>query len=91
MSEEQLSALLAKLKEDMGLQEKLKGAADLDVAVAMAQDAGFDVEKADWLKHQAKQLVELSDEELEGAVGGTLTFGPCITILVPAYTLWSTC
>jgi hypothetical protein len=29
MSEEQLTALLAKLKEDAGLQEKLKGAADL--------------------------------------------------------------
>jgi len=32
MSEEQLSALLAKLKDDAGLQEKLKGAADLDAA-----------------------------------------------------------
>jgi hypothetical protein len=30
MSEEQLAALLAKLKDDTGLQEKLKGAADLD-------------------------------------------------------------
>ena len=29
MSEEQLSALLAKIKEDAGLQEKLKSAADL--------------------------------------------------------------
>jgi hypothetical protein len=32
MSEEQLSALLAKLKEDTGLQEKFKGAEDLDAA-----------------------------------------------------------
>jgi len=70
MSEEQLSALLAKLKEDAGLQEKFKGAADLDAAVAMAQEAGFDVSKADWLKYQAKQTVELSDEELEGVAGG---------------------
>ncbi len=45
MSEEQLSALLAKLKDDAGLQEKLKGAADLDAAVAMAKEAGFDVSK----------------------------------------------
>ena len=50
MSEEQLTALLAKLKEDAGLQEKLKGAADLDAAVALAKEAGFDVSKADWLK-----------------------------------------
>ena len=70
MSEEQLSVLLAKLKEDTGLQEKLKGAADLDGAVAMAQEAGFDVSKADWLKHQANQTLELTDGELEGVTGG---------------------
>jgi predicted ribosomally synthesized peptide with nif11-like leader len=70
MSEEQLSALLAKLKEDTSLQEKLKGAADVDAAVAMAQEAGFDVSKADWLRHQAKQTLELSDSELESVAGG---------------------
>jgi predicted ribosomally synthesized peptide with nif11-like leader len=70
MSEEQLAALLAKLKDDAGLQEKLKGAADLDAAVSLAKEAGFDVSKADWLKHQAKQTLELSDEELEGVAGG---------------------
>jgi predicted ribosomally synthesized peptide with nif11-like leader len=70
MSEEQLAALLAKLKEDAGLQEKLKGAADLDAAVAMAQEAGFDVSKADWLKYQTQQTQDLSDEELEAVAGG---------------------
>ena len=70
MSEEQLSALLAKLKEDAGLQEKLKCAGDLDTAVAIAKEAGFDVSKADWLRHQAKQTLELSDDELEGVAGG---------------------
>ena len=75
MSEEQLSALLAKIKEDAGLQEKLKGAADLDTAVAFAKEAGFDVSKADWLRYQAKQTLELSDEELEGAAGG---WEPCV-------------
>ena len=70
MSEEQLSALLAKLKEDAVLQEKLKGAADLDAAVALAKEAGFDVSKADWLKYQANQTLELSDEELESVSGG---------------------
>ena len=73
MPEEQLSALLAKLKEDAGLQEKLKGAADLDAAVAMAKEAGFDVSKADWLKHQAKQALQLNDEELKGVFGGGFT------------------
>jgi predicted ribosomally synthesized peptide with nif11-like leader len=70
MSEEQLSALLAKLKEDAGLRERLQGAADLDAAMGMAQEAGFDVSKADWLKHQAGQPLELSDKELEGVTGG---------------------
>ena len=71
MSEEQLAALLAKLKEDAGLQEKLKGAADLDAVLAIAKDAGFEVSKADWLRYQANQTLELSDEELEGVSGGT--------------------
>ncbi len=75
MSEEQLAALLAKLKDDAGLQEKLKGAADLDAAVAMAKEAGFDVSKADWLRYQAKQTLELTDDELEAVAGGRSTVG----------------
>ena len=70
MSEEQLAALLAKLKEDAGLREKLQDAAGLDTAVALAKEAGFDISKADWLKYQAQQTLELSDEELEGVAGG---------------------
>ena len=74
MSEEQLAALLAKLKDDAGLQEKLKGAADIDAAVELAKEAGFDVSKADWLKYQAKQTIELSNEELESVSGGGAWF-----------------
>lgn len=70
MSEEQLSALLAKLQEDAGLREKLQGAGDLDDFVALAKDAGFEVSKADWLKHQAQQPLALSDEQLEEVAGG---------------------
>ena len=76
MSEEQLAALLAKLKEDTGLQEKLRTAADLDAVLAIAKDAGFDISKADWLRYQAKQIIELSDEELEGVAGGILPLRP---------------
>ena len=35
MSEEQLSALLGKLKEDAGLQAKFKGAADCPVSIRL--------------------------------------------------------
>jgi len=72
MSEEQLSALLAKLKQDAGLREKLKGAADLDAALALAQEAGFDVSKEDWVNYQSQQtqVADLSDEELTRVSGG---------------------
>ena len=83
MSEDQLAALLAKLKDDTELQEKLKGAADLDAAIAMAKEAGFDVSKADLLRYQANQTLELSDEELETVAGGG-TFTIVILIAVTA-------
>lgn len=70
MSHDQLLALLSKLKDDAALKEKLTSAADLDTAAAIAKEAGFDVKKADWLKYQANQTLELSDEELEGVAGG---------------------
>ena len=78
MSEEQLTALLAKLQEDAGLQEKLKGAADLDAAAAIAKEAGFDVRKADLLRHQAKQAQELSDDQLEKVTGGGCVALTCL-------------
>jgi predicted ribosomally synthesized peptide with nif11-like leader len=75
MSEEQLTALLAKLKDDSRLREKLQGAADIDAAVALAKESGFEISKADWTKYQESQTQELddqelSDEELEGVAGG---------------------
>ena len=70
MSEEQLSVFLAALKTDAELQEKIKGAANLDTAATIAQQAGFDVSKADLIRHQAKQTLGLSDKELEGVAGG---------------------
>ena len=70
MSEEQLAALLAKLKDDAGLREKLQGAEELDAFLATAKEAGFDISKADCLRYQAQQTLELSDEELEGVAGG---------------------
>jgi predicted ribosomally synthesized peptide with nif11-like leader len=87
MSEEQLSALLAKIKEDAGLREKFKGAEDLDAAVAIAGAAGFDVSKADLAKASSQDDMDLgsklwSDEELEGFAGGnncTILFPRCMT------------
>lgn len=53
--------------------QHLSGANEVGKAaakVALAKEAGFDVSKADWLKYQAKQTLELSDEELEAVAGG---------------------
>ena len=66
MSEAQLSALLAKLKDDAGLQEKLRSAGDADAVIALAKEAGFYVSMADCPKYQAEQPFELSNGELEG-------------------------
>jgi predicted ribosomally synthesized peptide with nif11-like leader len=73
MSEEQLTALLAKLKEDAGLRESLQGAGDLDAAEAMAREAGFEVSKDDWITYQTRQNLVLSDEELVGVAGGIVS------------------
>ena len=74
MSAEQLSAFLEAVKMDAVLAEKLKAAASLDAAVVVAKEAGFDVSQADWLKAQAKQVLEMSDEELAGVAGGGSPF-----------------
>lgn len=70
MSEEQLSALLIKLLQDTGLREKLQNAADLDSAIAIAQQAGFAM-TAEELDKALEQCSELSDGELESMSGGT--------------------
>ena len=75
MSEEQLAAFWAAVEADASLQETLKGAADLDAAVAVAKEAGFDVSKADLLEYQAQREGQLSDEDLEKVAGGFVPFG----------------
>ena len=52
MSKESLAALLAKLKDDEPLQQSLKSAINLDDAVAIAQAAGYDVSKYDFLEQK---------------------------------------
>ena len=68
MSEEQLKAFLEKLKADTSLQEKLKAAASPEAALQIAREAGFAITAED----MQSSTIELSDEELEGASGGTL-------------------
>ena len=66
MSEDQLNAFLQALKADMGLQEKLKSAGDLEAVVEIANSAGFAIAADDLEKAQS----EISDQELERMAGG---------------------
>ena len=70
MSQEQLSLLLDKIKNNSDLREQLKSASDFDAALAIAKDAGFDVTKEDWLQYQGQQTISLSDQELSQVAGG---------------------
>ena len=70
MSEEQLKAFLEKVKTDTSLQEKLKAAASPEAAIEIAKDAGFSITAED-VQSMQSATVEVSDEELEGAAGGT--------------------
>ena len=73
MSEEQLKAFWEAVKADVGLQEKLKAAGDVDTVVAVAKTAGF-VISADELKKAQAVFGLDADEELEGIAGGGTFF-----------------
>jgi predicted ribosomally synthesized peptide with nif11-like leader len=81
MSAEQFKAFVEAVQADEGLEEKLKGARDADAVVAIAEGAGFNISKADWLEYQANQTLELSDEELESVTGG-LRLGEGISLRI---------
>ena len=70
MSEEQLIAFKKAVKGDTTIQDKLKAAADADAVVMIAKAAGFMISVNDLQKGQ-----EVSDEELDGVVGGSIGGG----------------
>ena len=76
MSEEQLKAFLEKVKADTSLQEKLKAAGDANAGAAIAKEAGFIISADDLTNLLTKSqseladMLELSDQELEGVAGG---------------------
>ena len=80
MSEEQLKAFLEKVKGDTSLQDKLKAAASPEAVVEIAKDEGFAITAEDIQSMQSATVMELSDEELEGASGGRRRTASCILI-----------
>ena len=81
MSEEQLQRLLEKLKQDPALVQKLKAASDLDEGLAIIKAEGLDVSKAELLRYQARQTLEMNEQELEGVAGGANWCGTMMCIL----------
>lgn len=81
MSEDQFAALLARLRDDAELRQKLGSAVDLEAATAVAKEAGFEVSQADWLQLQPNREGELDDAELESLAGGMVTI-TTITVTV---------
>ena len=81
MSEEQLKAFMEAVKADAGLQEKLNAAADANAVALIAKEAGFVISAEELQRAQAGS--EVSEEELEGVVGGFL----CYTVNAPVPSL----
>ncbi|WP_114991232.1 Nif11-like leader peptide family natural product precursor [Synechococcus sp. UW179A] len=66
MTEEQLQVFLADAKDNTELQDKLKAASNANTVAAITKEAGFNISAGDLKKAQS----EISDDELERAVGG---------------------
>ena len=51
-------------------KKKLQCAGNLDTALAIAKEAGYEVTTEEWLKHHEYLSSELTDHDLEGLLGG---------------------
>lgn len=65
MSQQALQALIAAVRNDTALQQKLSStsAADVDAVALWAREAGFDVVSRDFVDHAEGALVEYEDED----------------------------
>lgn len=91
MSEEFLSALLAKLKDDAAFREKFQKASDIDAFLEIAKSEGFELNKEQLIKYQATQILDLSDAELEATSGGQFTFAIYCQTIAAGYTCFYGC
>lgn len=68
MTKEQASRLLNELKSNQLLYEKINNASDVQSAIEIARNAGFDVDLEDWINYQKQ--TGISEEDLESILGG---------------------
>ena len=71
MTNEQLEAFVEKVKSDISFQENLKAATSPEDAIEIAKSEGFLITLEE-IQSMQSTVVELSDEELEAASGGTM-------------------
>ena len=72
MSEEQLKAFIAKVKDDQSIKEKLKAAKSPEDVVGIANEHGHEFTQ-DHMNQLRDHMTQLSEDELEGVAGGTFT------------------
>lgn len=65
-----LDLFVEAVKKDIGLQEKLKDAKDLNALLEISKEAGFEISLTEWYRYSAKQVLELNDDDLEAVAGG---------------------
>lgn len=70
MSKSALFSFVARLKEDESLRESFRACSDLDAALLVAIQAGYDLDKADLLSLQQPMVADLTDGDLEAIAGG---------------------
>ena len=71
MTKEQLEAFVEKVKSDISFQENLKAATSPEDAIEIAKTERI-VITLEQIQSMQSAVVELSDEELEAASGGTV-------------------
>ena len=71
MTKEQLEAFVEKVKSDISFQEKLKASTSPEDAIEIAKSEGFFI-TLEQIQSMQSAVVELSDEELEAASGGSI-------------------
>ena len=69
MSEEQLEAFLAKVKDDQSVQEKLKAAKSPEDVVVIAKEYGYEL-----TLDKITEFRKLSNEELEEVAAGATCY-----------------
>ena len=69
MSEEQLEAFLAKVKDDQSVQEKLKAAKSPEDVVVIAKEYGYEL-----TLDKITEVRKLSNEELEEVAAGATCY-----------------